>query len=174
MFPDLREILKETSYAFVGAAATRLYMPERATDDLDILVCADDYPAVRDAFIKVSFSYFGERTIGGGQWATSNGYSVDVIALNDWWCARAIEEAQTNRDPHGNPILPLPHLVYMKFLANRAKEMCDLAQILGQATEAQLAATRALFRRDLPGEIEDLASLIVLGRLEFAVPPSKP
>ncbi len=41
-WPDLSEILTGISWAVVGPVATRTYMPERATQDLEILVIADD------------------------------------------------------------------------------------------------------------------------------------
>ncbi len=41
-WPDLRPILINILWAIVGAVATRAYMPERQTKDLDILVHADD------------------------------------------------------------------------------------------------------------------------------------
>src|SRR6185436_17475639 len=37
-WPDLREILKGIPWVIIGDVATRTYMPERATQDLDILV----------------------------------------------------------------------------------------------------------------------------------------
>ena len=45
-WPDLRPILHGIPWAIVGAVATRAYMPERATKDLDILVRRDDGGAV--------------------------------------------------------------------------------------------------------------------------------
>ena len=37
-WPDLRIVLQGIRWAVVGAVATRAYMPERMTRDLDILV----------------------------------------------------------------------------------------------------------------------------------------
>jgi hypothetical protein len=37
-WPDLRPILKGIEWAIIGGVATRAYMPERMTRDLDILV----------------------------------------------------------------------------------------------------------------------------------------
>src|SRR5512135_527330 len=37
-WPDLRPILKEIDWVIIGGVATRAYMPERMTKDLDILV----------------------------------------------------------------------------------------------------------------------------------------
>ena len=36
-WPDLREILKGIDWVLIGGVATRAYMPERVTKDMDIL-----------------------------------------------------------------------------------------------------------------------------------------
>ena len=41
-WPDLRDTLQDIDWVIVGAVATRAYMPERVTGDLDILVRAGD------------------------------------------------------------------------------------------------------------------------------------
>ena len=76
-------------------------------------------------------------------------------------------EAQTNRDGQGLPVLPLPYLILMKFRASRAQDVADITRMLGQAGEVQLNAVREVFERWLPGNDEDLESLIALGQLEF-------
>src|SRR5258708_31690680 len=45
-WPDLREVLTGLDWAIVGDVATRAYMPERKTNDLDILVRSADGPVV--------------------------------------------------------------------------------------------------------------------------------
>ena len=45
-FPDLRNVLQGIDWLAVGAVAARAYMPERATQDLDILIRAADEPRV--------------------------------------------------------------------------------------------------------------------------------
>ena len=47
-WPDLRELLGGLDWVIVGGVATRAYMPERMTNDLDILIRASDGPAVLD------------------------------------------------------------------------------------------------------------------------------
>ena len=41
-FPDLRPVLTTLQWAVIGGVVTRLYMPERATQDLDIVVRRED------------------------------------------------------------------------------------------------------------------------------------
>lgn len=47
-WPDLRETLTGIPWAVAGAVATRMYMAERATQDLDIVVRRSDAIAVRE------------------------------------------------------------------------------------------------------------------------------
>src|SRR5690349_13011573 len=67
-FPDLTSVLRSILWCAVGAAATRLYMPERTTDDLDILVQELDAQAVRQRLIDLGYRYQGGLTIGGSRW----------------------------------------------------------------------------------------------------------
>src|SRR5690349_11982241 len=48
MYPvvDLRSIIRQTPFLVVGGIATRMYMPERMTVDVDILVLPQDAPAL--------------------------------------------------------------------------------------------------------------------------------
>jgi hypothetical protein len=164
---DLTPILTPILWAVVGAAATRLYMPERVTQDLDIAIVADDMPA---AFTKLSAAGFikeNDLSIGGATWRTPEGQIIDVIAgTEDWW-PQALLESQSNRDGQKLPILPLPYLVLMKFQASRARDLGDITQMMGLADEAALEDVRALFQKHAADDLEDLESLIVLGKLEM-------
>lgn len=165
--PDLRPVLDPLPWAVVGALAARHYMPERTTQDLDIAVWHEDAPAARDRLIAAGFAHAGELAIAGSSWLSPEGFPVDVIELQTPWARQALAEAQTNRDPHGLPILPLPYLVLMKFEAGRSIDIGDLSRMLGQASEEQVAQTRDLFARFCPEGAEDLDSLLHLGRLEL-------
>jgi len=58
----------------------------------------------------------------------------------------------------------------MKLQASRSQDVGDLARMLGQADEEALAAVRDLIAHENPADLEDLESLIYLGRLEFEQP----
>ena len=166
-FPDLSPALGAIEWAAVGAAATRLYMPERATRDLGVALRAEDGPTARERLKAAGFTYHGELAVGGSCWRTPEGFPVDVLECREPWFAQALKEAQSNRDRQGLPILPLPFLALMKFQAGRVQDLADVTRMLGQADDAMLAAVRALFAQWLPGEREDLEGLIELGRLEM-------
>jgi hypothetical protein len=166
-FPDLAPILAPLSWAAVGAAATRLYMPERATNDLDIVIHARDAAAVREKLTRVGATHQGGLSIGGSSWLLSDGFPLDVIESGEAWVHMALIEAKANQDAWGMPVLPLRFLVLMKFQASRVQDVADVTRMLGQASEEQLVAVRATFRQWLPDEMEDLESLIALGQLEI-------
>jgi len=166
-FPDLSPVLGTVEWAVVGAAAARLYMPERTTRDLDVLIRAEDGPRARQQLQSAGFAYQGELAIGGSCWLTPEGFPVDVVERREPWVAQAVQGAQGNRDPQGLPVIPMPFLVLMKFLAGRVQDLADVTRMLGQADAQGLASVRALFAQWLPGEQEDIESLIELGALEM-------
>ncbi|MBI3954092.1 MAG: hypothetical protein HY330_06230 [Chloroflexi bacterium] len=169
-FPDLRPILGPLPWAVAGAVATRLYMPERATRDLDIAVLRRDRAEAERKLTGAGFTRQSELAIGGSTWLSPDGTPVDVVELEAPWAAKAIVEAQNNRDSQGLPVLPLPYLVLMKLQAGRVQDLADVTRMLGQADEGVLNATRQLFERHAPEDLDDLESLIALGQLEMRNP----
>lgn len=164
---DLTSILSPIPWAVVGAVATRHYMPERMTQDLDVVVAVADSAEVRRRLKTAGFVHQGDLSIGGSSWTAPDGTPVDVVEGAEEWWTEAIEEAQTNPDVQGLPILPLPYLVLMKFRAGRVQDFADVTRMLGQADDGLLAAVRRLFIHYAPDGQEDLDSLIALGKLEM-------
>ena len=167
MWPDLTSILSPIQWAVVGAVATRLYMPERMTQDLDIVIRSVDGLQVRQKLAEMRFIYQGELSIGGSSWTTPDGELIDILEGDDVWWAEAIADAQANRDAQGLPIIPLPYLVLIKLRAGRVQDIADVTRMLGQAGEATLDTVRTLFAQHAPEDMQDLESLIELGRLEL-------
>ncbi|MBI3988315.1 MAG: hypothetical protein HY347_01725 [candidate division NC10 bacterium] len=172
-WPDLTPVLRPIPWAVIGAAATRLYMPERTTRDLDIVVRAEDGPQVRQKLAAAGFQYQGELSVRGSSWLSPDGCFVDVLEWGEPWCAQAIAQAEQNRDAQGLPVLPFHFLVLMKFQAGRVQDLADITRMLGQADEEKLAVVRALFAERAPEDLEDLQSLIILGKLEMQLPSAR-
>ncbi|MBE9175460.1 hypothetical protein IQ225_09360 [Synechocystis salina LEGE 06155] len=163
---DLRQLIKDVPFAVVGGVATRLYMPERMTLDLAIIIAADKaqlaYQNLRDAgATKVS-----DLTIPGSQWNLPNGTSLDVLEINEPWLETALESP--NYAPDGLPIIDLPYLILMKLNASRSQDLADISRMVGCATDSQLEKVRIMVAKYLPTATatEDLESLIMLGKLE--------
>jgi len=167
VWPDLTVIISPIRWAVVGAVATRLYMPERMTQDLDIVIQATDGPQARQKLLEGGFIYQGELSIGGSSWRMPDGKGVDILEGSEDWWTDAIADAQTNRDTQGLPIIPLSYLVLMKFQAGRVQDVADVTRMLGQAEAATLDTVRELFTQYAPEDVADLESLIELGRLEL-------
>jgi hypothetical protein len=164
---DLSPILGPIPFAVVGAVATRHYMPERMTQDLDIAVMGSDSDAVRAKLTEAGFSYIGELSIGGSSWMGPNSIVLDVLEQREDWWRDGISEAQNNRDLQELPIMPMPHLVLMKFCAGRLQDLADISRMLGLADDLSLEAVRDLFKTRAPEGLDDLESLVALGKLEL-------
>lgn len=166
-WPDLSEALGSIPWAVIGAVATRMYMPERATGDLDVAVLVEDAPQVYRRLGKLGWRRTGELTIGGTHWLSLSGQEVDIVEFSQPWAAEALEAAQDNRDAQGLPVVPLPYLVLTKLLSGRVQDLADLSRMLGQASEEQLAAVWVAIKQHAPDDAEDLEALIELGRREL-------
>lgn len=166
-WPDLTTVLSPVLWAVAGAAATRLYMPERFTRDLDIVVGVKDIEQAYGKLSAAGFTQVGTLSIGGSRWESHRGTPIDVIEGHEAWWPMALREAQSNQDEEGRPVLTLPYLVLMKFSASRTIDLGDITRMVGLADEAALAQVRNVFRLYAPNDLEDLESLIWLGKLEL-------
>jgi hypothetical protein len=165
-WPDLQEVLAPLPWGVIGAVATRLYMPERATHDLDIMVMTPDLGEAESRLAKAGWGREGNLTVGGSSWRSAEGTRLDVLACDEPWCPKALAEAGSNRDQQGLPVLPLPYLVLTKLRSSRTIDLGDLPRMLGLADDATLDLVRAVVREYSPEDAEDLESLIELGKLE--------
>jgi len=164
-WPDLRPILQGILWVIVGGVATRAYMPERVTQDLDILVRGQDGALVRKRLEEAGYLYVSPLAVPGFLVRSSEGVEIDVLLGDYPWLDEALAHSQ--QDPAGYPILDLPFLVLMKVAAARAQDIADVTRMLGLASGDELARVRETFARYAPGEVEDLESLIYLGQMEM-------
>lgn len=151
-------------FAIVGGLATACYMPERMTLDTDILVTTEDLSKVEEILKTNNSVMAGSLTIGGSSWKLSSGRVLDVIALNQDWVSDALDSAI--RDNKGCPFVSLPYLILMKLEAGRLQDLADISRMLGFAEETQLTEVQKLIRKYRPQDIDDLESMIQLGKLE--------
>ncbi|MFN3762390.1 MAG: hypothetical protein ACK4WK_04205 [Anaerolineae bacterium] len=164
-WPDLRALLEGIPWVIAGAVATRAYMPERATRDLDILVRRVDGDRVRERLEAAGYRFVSSLTIPGFLLQSPEGVGVGVILGDFPWLEEAL--ASPRRDAAGYPVLDLPYLVLMKMASSRAQDIADMVRMLGLASEEEVARVREVVARYAPEEAEDLDSLIYLGRLEM-------
>lgn len=164
-WPDLRPVLRGIPWVIVGAVATRAYMPERATKDLDILVRREDGDEVWERLEAAGYTFVTRLAVPGFLVHSPEGVDVDVVLGDYPWLDKAL--AHPRQDAAGFPVLDLPYLVLMKLAASRVQDTADLSRMLGLASDEELAKVRAVVARYAPTEVDDLESLIYLGRFEM-------
>lgn len=153
-------------YVVIGGVATRAYMPERTTDDLDILINTHDRTRIHADLTAAGFTYLQELgVIPGSSWRSPDGEILDVLERSDGWVNDALRVP--NRQADGTPVIPRRYLVLMKLESGRGRDIGDLTQLLGYANDDELAQVRQTIAQWLPNAAEDLESLIQLGKLEL-------
>ncbi len=159
-------------FAIVGGLATASYMPERMTLDTNILIETENLTAIEDILQTEKSIRLGELTIGGSSWRLPSGRALDIIALDHEWVSAALSSAiSTNK---GYPVISLPYLTLMKLDAGRLQDLADISRMLGFADNKQLTETRQLIKQFNPQDIDDLESMIQLGRLEHVTHSATP
>ncbi len=168
-WPDLRPILKGIDWAVIGGVATRAYMPERMTKDLDILVHKNDGEAVVKKLKEAEYQIVSHLAIPGYLLTSPEGVEVDVIFGSYTWLKEAL--SHPGHDLAGYPVIELPYLILLKLTAQRAQDWADVSRMLGWASDLELDAVRAVVARYTPDDLEDLESLIYIGKKEQEIPP---
>jgi len=164
-WPDLRPVLQDIPWAVVGGVATRAYMPERTTKDIDILVRHEDSDKVRERLEAAGYKTITALGVPGYLFHSPEGIELDVIFGEYPWIEEALSDPR--QDPAGYPVLDLPYLVLMKLEASRTQDTADLARMLGLASDKDLDRVRATVTCYAPHELDDLEALIYLGKVEM-------
>ena len=167
-WPDLREVLHNIPWVVVGGVATRAYMAERMTKDLDILVRAADGDEVIRRLQHQSFALISRLAIPGYVMRSPDGIEVDVLLGEYAWLDEALQHPRF--DPAGFPVLDLGYLVLMKMAAMRTQDWADISRMLGFASDEALDHVRAIVARYSPEDSVDLESLIFIGQKERELP----
>ena len=163
-WPDLRPILKGIDWAIAGGVATRAYMPERMTKDLDIIVHLSDGETVIKRLEQAGYRMASHLAVPGYLMISPDGIELDILFGDYTWLKKAL--ADPGQDPAGFPVIKLPYLVMMKMEAQRVRDLGDLGTMLGWASDTDLDAVRAVLKQYAPEDLDDLESLIFIGKKE--------
>lgn len=166
-WPDLKNVLGDVPWAAVGGVATRCYMPERSTVDLDIVIEKTDSLKVRELLRTSGYEYLQELSVRGSAWLSPEGIEIDVLESDEPWMHDALSEAQNNRDLQGLPVIPFHFFVLMKFRSGRMQDLADITRMLGLASEERIKRVRRIFEEMERDSLEDLEHLILLGKMEM-------
>lgn len=170
IWPDLSNVLTGIPWAVCGGVATRNYMPERGTQDLDVLVHQRDLATAEDRLRAHGAEFISPLSIGGSTWRLPGGTPLDVLEGRAPWTEKALRLAAGNRDQQGLPVLTLPYLVLMKMESDRLVDAGDIGRMLGMAGDDARDEVRDVVRTHRSDFLEDLESVIKLGDLEFRSP----
>lgn len=168
-WPDLRPFLQGIDWVLIGGVATRAYMPERMTKDLDVLVHHTSGPDVIARLQKAGYKVASRLAVPGFLLHSPEGVEVDVLFGKQPWLREAL--ANPSYDQAGYPVLGMPYLVLMKLIAERAQDWADVSRMVGWASDEELDAVRAVVKSYSPEDLEDLESLIFIGKKEQEIPP---
>ena len=163
-WPDLRPILKGIKWVIVGGVATRAYMPERMTKDLDILNHQNDKDTVLSQLHQAGYQILEPLAIPGYALISPDGTEVDLLLGADAWLTDALNGPI--QDAAGYPVISLPYLILLKMGAQRTQDWADVSRMLGLASDEDLDKVRAAVLRFTPNDSEDLESLIFIGKQE--------
>lgn len=163
-WPDLRPILQGIRWVVVGGVATRAYMPERMTKDLDILISAEDGAAALQQLQAAGYKLLKPLAIPGYVFESPTGVEIDLLLGAQPWLPEALEKIR--HDAANLPVLDLPYLILMKLSASRGRDLGDITTMLGWADEEALQNVRAVVAAYSPQDSEDLESLIYIGQQE--------
>lgn len=170
-WPDLREILHGLDWVIVGGVATRAFMPERGTKDMDILARQADEETVLRRLIDAGFKVITPLAVPGYLLLSPEGVEVDLLLGQSPWLKQALQEVRF--DAAGYPVIDLPYLILMKLSASRPQDVADMSRMLGWADESTLERVRQVVARYSPQDAEDLESLIFLGQQERLDPDNR-
>jgi hypothetical protein len=168
-WPDLRPILGGIKWALIGGVATRAYMVERLTKDMDIVVHERDGEIAVKKLQDAGYRVVSELAVPGYLLFAPDGTELDVLFGRYRWLKDALDHPR--QDPAGYPVVALPYLVVLKMAAQRPQDWADVSRMLGWASDADLEEVRAVIKKYAPEDLEDLESLIFLGQMEQKIPP---
>jgi hypothetical protein len=163
-------LLKDIAYAVVGGVATRMYMPERTTADIDLLVEPEHLERAISQLVENGYSLkkqaleFSDTRLGLiGQRLVAE-WPVDILSSTQPWIHDAVTSVRWENETL--PIVDLPYLVALKLDASRSVDQGDLSRMLGFASAEDLDRVRSVVSRLLPSDVDDLEQYILLGRYE--------
>jgi hypothetical protein len=170
-WPDLRQVLKDIPWAIVGGVATRAYMPERMTKDMDVLVRRSDGSEVIQRLRQAGFHVESSLAMPGYLLHSPDGAELDVLFGDEPWLDEALSRPEA--DAAGYPVIGLRYLVLLKLQAARSQDWVDVSRMLCQATDERLDEVRQFVTRYSPQDVEDVEALIFLGKKEMEPPTSE-
>jgi predicted nucleotidyltransferase len=173
--PRLKTLLPDDLlYAIIGGIATTFYMPARNTQDLDLLILADDAERLEQALIRQGWTqlenihiHTDDVEIMGGAWRSTEGELLDLLYTpNLSWARAALQPENTTTAPDGLRVISLPYLILLKLLARRNRDILDIEEMLQYCDEQKIAEIRSVISKSMPALFEDLEQHIAIAQMD--------
>ncbi|MBW4552230.1 MAG: nucleotidyl transferase AbiEii/AbiGii toxin family protein [Aphanocapsa sp. GSE-SYN-MK-11-07L] len=162
------------AYVVTGGVATQLYMPSRQTEDIDILIRKADLKTLEAnletagaRLIEVLSPITDKLPLEGNSWQLPSGISLDVLFAEGQWVNEAVSQPVYSEQQPNIPFICLPYLVLMKLNSSRSQDIADVERMLGNKSDQDIAEVSQVMQSFYPEALDDLYSLIEIGRLEY-------
>ncbi|MHB8141835.1 MAG: hypothetical protein ACYDHD_11405 [Vulcanimicrobiaceae bacterium] len=171
---NFAELFQNEPWCLIGGVATRAYMPERTTRDIDILVA---HPATIDKILRDNTWTYDQELFFPNTTLALCGTSyhkdhivLDVFSSEQTWVAEALRTP--TYDQTGVRVAPLAYLVLMKIDSARGVDQGDLQRMLGRVNDSQLNDIVAIIEKYShdPQAADDVRQYAQLGRWERQQP----
>jgi hypothetical protein len=158
----LRSLLPQgVRYVIVGGMASAHYQPARFTEDIDLMVLAEDAITVEQALRGAGWTQLGVISFGGSSWQSANGELIDLLhAPEQPWVTAALSSPIETLE--GLPVIDLPYLLILKLSATRAVDISDIVGMLQQASDPEKQRIRqviATHRNDLLEDFDQFSAI---------------
>ena len=157
--PDIEAILGSVPWVLVGGLATRAYMQERYTHDVDILIHAHDEHKVQKAFEQAGYIHLG---LCGGGFVVKKAAEplIDLIASCEPWVEHALQNP--SYDAAQFPVIPLAYLVVMKLEVVHLQDLADISRMLEATSFEERAVIRQAVLTFCAEYLEDFEQLLLI------------
>ncbi|WP_228024963.1 nucleotidyltransferase family protein [cf. Phormidesmis sp. LEGE 11477] len=151
-------------YVVVGGVASAHYQPARFTEDIDLMVLAEDATAVEHALQLAGWSQLGIISFGGSSWQSAEGELIDLLhAPEQSWVTAALDAPIKTLE--GLQIIDLPYLIILKLSATRAVDIGDIVSMLQHAAEDETVRIRQAVETHRSDLLEDFEQFNEIARL---------
>ncbi len=162
----LRSLLpKGLRYVIVNGMASAHYQPARFTEDIALMVLAEDSITVEQALRGAGWTQLGVISFGGSSWQSASGELIDLLhAPEQPWVTAALNSPIETSE--GLPVIDLPYLLILKLSATRAVDISDIVGMLQQASDLEKQRIRqviATHRNDLLEDFDQFSAISRLG-----------
>ena len=157
-------LLPGLRYVVVGGMASAHYQPARFTEDVDLMVLAEDASAMEQSLQRDGWIQLGVISFGGSSWQSDKGELIDLIHAPDQaWVAAALDSPI--KTSAGLQIIDLPYLIILKLSATRAVDISDIVGMLQHANNAEKQRVRQVIERYRHDLLEDFDQFRAIAQL---------